>query len=122
MEIVGSVDRTEIPQVARRSYRPPGIWAQLSMRAVKDHVAGRVTVVKLKDDKELKKMRAGLQIPLRKLGYKSRLVVIEQPDGLRAFLELALREEVVEAEAAAASARENSRNDTRPIAEVWAAR
>jgi len=89
VEIVGSVAADEVPEGIRRE-RAPGIWKQLAERALADHKQGRVTVVKVADQKELTKLRANLAQPLRLHGYKARPLIVRQGGEMRVFLELAV--------------------------------
>lgn len=91
MEIVGSVAADEVPEGIRRE-RAPGVYALLAKRAIADHEQSRVTVVKVKDNAELTKLRNNLAGPLRAAGYKARPLIVRQGEELRVFLELALRE------------------------------
>jgi hypothetical protein len=93
MEIVGSVAPDEVPEGKRLS-RPIGQWPTLVARAVADHESGRVTVIKVKDEKEYRRFRNGTALIFRaKTKYRLNPVIVEQPDGWRVFLELQLREQ-----------------------------
>src|SRR5262245_50947310 len=90
MEIVGSVAPEEVPE-GRRVFMQEGVWTRVHKQAIADAENGRVTVLKLKDQDELKKMKNNLSARLRAAGYSMHPVVVEQSDGLRVFLELRLR-------------------------------
>jgi hypothetical protein len=64
------------------------MWASLARRAMADHEQGRVTVVKLEDQTEYRKMRNGTQQYFRSRLFRLNPVILEQPDGLRVFMEL----------------------------------
>ena len=87
MDIVGSVTVDEVPAGRTRMPRE-GVWSGLARRAVADHEQERVTVVSLKDEDELKRMRNGVAFPLRNLGYAVRPIIVEANNELRVFMEL----------------------------------
>ena len=89
MEIIGSVAPEEVPEGEQRNARS-GIWSQLAKRVVMDHESGRVTMVQVDDDKELKKLRNNLAQYLRSKGYRMHLVIVRQATGMRVFIELRL--------------------------------
>jgi len=88
MEIIGSVEPQAVPEGRRSTRGANSVWAALARRAMMDHEQGRVTVVKLADQAEYKKMRNGIQPYLRVRKYHLNPVILEQPDGLRVFMEL----------------------------------
>lgn len=121
MDIIGSVAPEEVPQGESRMGRP-GKWSVLADRAVAEAMQGRVLVVRPKDEKELKSLRAGFTIPLKKRGYKAHLVVVRQGAEYRVFIELRLREPQVEAQPpimAAVAPEPPVLNANRPVAEAW---
>jgi len=65
----------------------------LATRILADYEQQRVTVVKLKDEAEYRKMMNNLAPRLREAGFKARPMIVEQQGEIRAFMELALREE-----------------------------
>jgi hypothetical protein len=102
MKVIGSVAPEEVPE-GERSRSRTGVWSELARRAIQDHENGRVTMVQVDDDKELKKLRNNLVQYLRPKGYRMHPVVVRQSDGgTRVFLELRLPalEEVPRAQAA----------------------
>jgi hypothetical protein len=87
LEIIGSVEPEAVPQGARRlDFK--GVWSTLARRAMMDHEQGRVTVIKLNDMDEYKKMRNGVQTYFSTRRYRLNPVIVEQADGLRVFMEL----------------------------------
>jgi len=56
-----------------------------------------VTVVRLNDDAEFKKMMNNLRPRLKEEGYKARPILVKQGEELRVFVELVLREEAASA-------------------------
>jgi hypothetical protein len=86
MEIIGSVDPNAVPAGARP--RRLAVWSVLARRVMIDHEQGRVTVVRLQDQAEYKKMRNGIVTYLRSRKYRLNPVIIQQADGLRVFMEL----------------------------------
>jgi len=87
MEIIGSVAPEEVPEGEKPNARS-GIWSQLAKRTITDHESGRVTMVQLDDDKELKKLRNNLVQYLRAKGYRMHPVIVRQATGMRVFIEL----------------------------------
>lgn len=92
MEIVGSVAPEDVPEAPRRGGRP-GVWPALQQRIIADHEQGRVTVVRLRDEKEYKTMQNNVGPRFRDTQYRLRPVVVVQDDGLRVFMELLPRED-----------------------------
>jgi hypothetical protein len=86
MEIVGSVAKDEVPE--GRTPSQNGIWTGLARRAVEDHKQGRVTMIQVTDNEEYKRMRNGTHDAFRQLGYQLFPVIVDQPDGMRIFLEV----------------------------------
>jgi hypothetical protein len=118
MDIIGSVAADEVPPGERR-IRVPGRWEAIVRRAIDDHQQQRVTVLRAKDDKELKMMRNGMAIPLRKHGYRARPVIVRDGNEIRVFLELALRVEKATEPVAEPTRLPVSVNSDRPVAEAW---
>lgn len=95
MELLESVDPSEVPEGASRSARP-GLWTGLARRAINDCDQGKVTVVVFKDEAEYKKMRNGISDYLRKAGYRPTPTVVTNANGtLRVFLQLERKVEVI---------------------------
>jgi hypothetical protein len=65
-----------------------GVWSSLARRAIMDHEQGRITVIKLKDEEEYKKMRNGCAQYFQTRRYRLNPLLVEQADGLRVFMEL----------------------------------
>ena len=91
MEIVGSVRRDEVPE-ASRPERPLSPYRELALKAVEDYQREQVTVVKVRDEKELKSFRNNIAYPLRTLGYKPRLVVHREGNEIRIYVNITPRE------------------------------
>lgn len=92
MEIVGSVASEEVPAGRRPRNTRVGIWPPVVARAITDHEQGRVTVIKVKDQKEYNRLRNGTALLFRKTKYRLHPVVVEGTDGWRIFLELRLKD------------------------------
>ena len=87
MHILESVPDDEVPEGASRASRT-GIWVDLIQRMLAARQQGRVLVVKLPDNKELYRLRNGVQIGLRKAGYLLHPAIIQEDDGLKVYLQL----------------------------------
>jgi len=95
MEIVGTVGPDDVPRIERNPVR--GQWTGLAARAAHEHSKGRILVVKLKDEDELKKLRNGTLSWLRANNLRLNPVVVHDQNGaeqsLRVFMEISLRED-----------------------------
>lgn len=88
MEIVGSVQADQVPEGERR-IRQPSAWAHLAQQCVVDHAQGKVTIIRVKNRDEVKKVRNNIMLPLRKLGFRTSPVLVPQGDSINMYLELA---------------------------------
>jgi hypothetical protein len=88
MEIIGSVSPDGVPEGMRRPARTASVWAALARRAMADHEQGRVTVIKLANAAEYKKMRNGTHSYFNSRKYALNPVIVDQSDGMRVFMEL----------------------------------
>lgn len=86
-EIVGSVTQDEVPKPDKRKGRP-GVFSAIAERAVEDHRQGRVTVVKVPNEEELKRLRNNISHVLHQYGLAARPIVVKQGEEYRVFLEL----------------------------------
>jgi hypothetical protein len=88
MKIVGTVAPDEVPAGDVNGGRD-GVWSGLARRTMKDHDEGRVTMIELADDDELKRMRNGTSNFFRERGLRLRPVLVRQPDStMRVFMQL----------------------------------
>lgn len=86
MDILDSIDASEVPDTGRPRF---GVWTGLAQRAIADHDQGKVTVIRLNDRTEYRRMANGTADTLRKAGYKRRFVPVDNPDGsVTAYLQL----------------------------------
>jgi len=85
-EIIGSVARDEVPKGVRQLR--PSLWATLAQRIIDDHHQQRVTVLKVPNAVQLKRLRNGLAEPLRNRGYRLRAIIVRDGDEVRVFCEL----------------------------------
>jgi len=92
MNIVGSVPRDKVP--ANTPLRPTrGVWPSLALRALRDYKQGRVTIVAVSSEDELKSVRKGVFEALRQKEHEHGMqltpVINETSHGeLRLYLKL----------------------------------
>lgn len=88
MELLDSVAPDDIPEQAL-SARSKGLggWRALYQRVVDDSHNGLVTVVKLKDQDEYKKLRNGTSNYFREGKYTLDARLMKESDGLRVYLQ-----------------------------------
>jgi len=92
MELLESVLADEVPTLAN-PVRGKGLWTDLARRAVADYAEGKVSVVRVKDQQEYRRMRNGMSQAFRDAGFQCMPRTIEEADGLRVYLELRAKEE-----------------------------
>jgi len=79
MEVVGSVDPSEIPH--GMVHAAQGVWTRLADQVMEAHQQGKVLVIKASNQQEFKRMRNGMAERLRKAGYSRSFTAVDEPDG-----------------------------------------
>jgi len=94
VKVVGNVTPEEVPVEARtaRSKLRGSIWQDLVEQVIESHENGQVTVVVFADEAEYKKMRNSTAALFRERAYTLYARMLKDPDGLRVFMELRVRE------------------------------
>ena len=87
-QLQGSVPLAEVPDPGRS--RRQGIWTGLADVIVADYKSGKVTVVVVKNDDALKRLKNGVRVPLRDREPLTKLVTSTSTEegGIRVYLRL----------------------------------
>lgn len=91
MHFLESVPDDEVPAAAARG-PVKGIWIELIDRMLTERKLGKVVVVELPDNKELSRLRNGVQVGLRNAGYRLHPAIVQEAHGLRVYLQIQERD------------------------------
>jgi hypothetical protein len=92
MEILETIPVGDVPEGAMRR-TTGGVWVSLLQRMLAAHSRGEVVPVRLENQKELDRLRNGVQAGVRKAGYLLRPSIVSTGDeGLTVYLCLEPRE------------------------------
>lgn len=87
VEVLESIAPSDVPQDAQRLGQR-GVWQELIARLIADQEQGLVTVLRVPNEDEYKRMRNGIADTMRKRGFIVKAKVQPDAGSLRVYLEL----------------------------------